>query len=419
MRLKRIVRAAFPLAAPAIAAVALLASGCSRSTKPIVSVTPLSRVVVAPAVDTLTAGETRQFTAVAYDTSGNADPNVGIGWSSLDRQVASVNASGLVTAISEGIARIVAAAGDKADTATVYVLAAQGGWVIQASNTLNNLNGVWFQGDGRFGCAVGDVGTVLTTDDVGATWTIRTGGTTANLASVWFTSADTGWAAGAGGVLMKTTNHGVTWKRQVNLATTYDLTRVRFVDPQHGWIVGANGLVARTTDGGLHWTVQYPVVWTLHSVAFANTLDGWAVGANGTVLGTHDGGVSWYLVPVGLTSRTLYGVARLDDTTSVAVGSEGTVARTFATADSLDWDTQSVGAGYTLQGLSMPTLHDVWVVGENPNAVILSSADGGQTWSAQVAGVAQKLHDVTFVDPLRGWIVGDAGRILHTSHGGN
>jgi photosystem II stability/assembly factor-like uncharacterized protein len=421
MRFCRIDRVARIAATSACFAMALLAAGCSshKLTQPIVNVMPLSRVVIAPASDSLVAGQSRQFTATAYDTAGVVAPGVLVSWTSLDPGVASVTAGGLVRAVGEGPARIIAAAGDRSDTAHVYVTGAVGGWGLQQSNTLNPLYGVWFAPDGQFGCVVGDAGTVLTTQDAGVHWMTQTGGTAANLRSVWFTSPDTGWAVGAGGVLMKSTNHGVTWARQVNLSTGNDLARVRFSDAQHGWIVGANGFIARTADGGLTWSAQYPVVWAMNGIAFAGNLDGWAVGANGTVLGTHDGGVSWYLVPVGATSRTFHSVVRLDDTTAVAVGTEGTVASTFATPDSLDWNTRSVGAGYTLQGVSMPTAQVGYIVGQNPSGLILATTDGGATWTAQAAGVAQALHDVAFVDPQRGWIVGDGGRILHTTHGGN
>src|SRR5580765_5502994 len=153
MRIRRIVRAVRLLAMPAFATAALLGSGCSRSTRPIVgNATPLSRVVVAPDTDSLRVGQKQQFTAVAFDTSGNADPNVGVAWSSLQPRIASVSPNGLVTAQAEGVAQVVAASGNKSDTAMVYVTALQSGWVIQASNTLDNLNGVWFQADGQAGC---------------------------------------------------------------------------------------------------------------------------------------------------------------------------------------------------------------------------------------------------------------------------
>jgi photosystem II stability/assembly factor-like uncharacterized protein len=60
-----------------------------------------------------------------------------------------------------------------------------------------------------------------------------------------------------------------------------------------------------------------------------------------------------------------------------------------------------------------------YAVGANGPGLVLKSFDGGITWSPQVSNTAQRLKDVWFVDERRGWAVGAAGRILHTSNGGN
>jgi photosystem II stability/assembly factor-like uncharacterized protein len=49
---------------------------------------------------------------------------------------------------------------------------------------------------------------------------------------------------------------------------------------------------------------------------------------------------------------------------------------------------------------------------------ILASVDGGETWKIQESGTREWLHDITFVDRRRGWVVGDKGLILQTADGG-
>ena len=406
------------LASALLVAAAILA-GCSSATHPVIPTTPLSRVTITPAADSLLAGHTRLFTAVAYDTNGVAVANMPIGWRSADPAIAQVNSNGLVTAISEGLARIIASAGNRADTATVYVTGTATGWVLQNSGTVQALYGVFFQPDGRRGYVVGAAGTLRVTTDAGGSWKTGTSGTSADLHAIWFTTADTGWAVGNGGALMKTVNAGATWTRQLNLATSANLMSVRFSDPQHGWVVGASGLIARTRNGGATWTTTIPFAWQLNAVSFGDSLNGWLAGANGTVMGTHDGGASWYTVPLGVSSQTFHGISRADDSVTVAVGTQGTIAHTEATTDSLAWSVTSVGASDALEAVWMVDAYSGWAVGANPNGLILVTGDGGMSWSPQVAGVAQVLRAVQFVDPLRGWIVGDGGRILHTTHGGN
>jgi len=58
----------------------------------------------------------------------------------------------------------------------------------------------------------------------------------------------------------------------------------------------------------------------------------------------------------------------------------------------------------------------VWVVGEF--GTIMTSADGGRTWSQQHGLVESTLFGVHFVDTRRGWAVGMDSAILRTEDGG-
>lgn len=83
---------------------------------------PIVATVVAPGSDTLTyLGETRQLAASSLDVALNAIAGT-YSWSSLDDSIATVDSVGVVTAVKNGSARIVATeAGGSADTATVLV----------------------------------------------------------------------------------------------------------------------------------------------------------------------------------------------------------------------------------------------------------------------------------------------------------
>ena len=51
-------------------------------------------------------------------------------------------------------------------------------------------------------------------------------------------------------------------------------------------------------------------------------------------------------------------------------------------------------------------------------ATILRTTDGGQNWTPQSVAFAGDLYDVEFAGDLRGWTVGQTGRIYSTSNGG-
>ena len=82
---------------------------------------PVASVEVSPSVETIGLGSTLQLTAEAFDENGHAVAGVEFAWESSDRAVATVDGSGLATAIAEGTATITATAGDARGTAEIAV----------------------------------------------------------------------------------------------------------------------------------------------------------------------------------------------------------------------------------------------------------------------------------------------------------
>ncbi|HTR97696.1 MAG TPA: YCF48-related protein [Candidatus Acidoferrales bacterium] len=424
MRVERFFRAAARLAAAgALTAAVTLVAGCSTKTIVRAKGALFSRVTIAPHADTLTVGGNHLFVATAYDTGGAVVAGAAIAWSSSNTSVCSVGLNGLATAQGEGVALIIASSGGKSDTATVLVYGATTGWFTQTSGTTQNLSGVFFQPDGATGYAVGDAGTLVTTTNAGTSWSPATSGTLSDLASVWFTSTSVGWTVGKAGTVMKTMNGGSSWTQQTNVGTSQNLTCVRFSDALHGWITGAGGLVATTHDGGGTWVRSFPTAQTLNGVSFPDSLNGWAVGNGGVIVGSHDGGTSWYVVQPAVTAIALKGVWRVAgvafDSLALAVGAQGTVARTGATPDSLAWALGNVGTVNQLNAVQLVDPFTAYAVGASPAGLIEKSVDGGLTWMPQTSNSPVALNGVFFLDDQRGWAVGATGRIVHTSHGGN
>lgn len=81
----------------------------------------VSRVEVTPSSKLMLIGGTAQLTATAYEQQQNVFPGVTFSWQSLNTGVATVSGSGVVTAVAEGTALVVASASGKADTTTVTV----------------------------------------------------------------------------------------------------------------------------------------------------------------------------------------------------------------------------------------------------------------------------------------------------------
>jgi photosystem II stability/assembly factor-like uncharacterized protein len=407
---------------PSVCGAALLAgciAGCGSPASNLV-LPPLSAVKLGVHSDTLHVSNSQQFSATAYDLSSQPVRGATFAWSSSNTQVLTVSTGGLATAVGEGSAYVYAAAGGMRDSAHVLTLPAAGGWIVQTSNSSRQLNGVFFQSDGRTGCVVGASGEILTTTDAGTTWVHQTSGTLFNLNAVWFVSALEGWAVGASGTALHTVDGGQTWSPSTTSASE-DLLDVKFASPDTGWVVGGNGVVLTTFDPGAAspWLRQHPAVFALNSVAFSGTRDGWAVGASGIIVGTHDRGLTWFTVQPAVTASALLGVSRRSDSLAVAVGAAGTVARSFAGPDSTTWELLSAGAANDLQKVMLVDDLHGWAVGSNGSGIVLATANGGVSWSTQSAPAGSPLRAVFFIDALRGWAVGENGRILHTGSGGN
>lgn len=96
--------------------------GKSGSAALTVSLVPIANITVLLAPPTRFVGETSRATAVVTDSVGGVLTGRSITWSSSDVNVATVDASGLVTTVAPGSADILASSGNKSGRATITVL---------------------------------------------------------------------------------------------------------------------------------------------------------------------------------------------------------------------------------------------------------------------------------------------------------
>jgi uncharacterized protein YjdB len=99
------------------------AAGEVEDEAPLLVVNPVDRVSVAPISSTTTVGKTVQLSGRAEDGNGRQLTGPPISWQSSVLSVATVSATGLVTAVSPGTATITASSSGKRASAAVTVLA--------------------------------------------------------------------------------------------------------------------------------------------------------------------------------------------------------------------------------------------------------------------------------------------------------
>jgi photosystem II stability/assembly factor-like uncharacterized protein len=179
-----------------------------------------------------------------------------------------------------------------------------------------------------FNAAVGwAVGTnsIVHSSDGGNSWQQQFGTQSPrSLGGVASIGPDRAFAVGESGTVISTDDGGLNW-RQHDLGTSANLFRVRFA-AHDGWIVGTGGTVARTSNGGLTWQLFHLDHHLLLTDVYVPGLRGWIVGSNGAVLRTIDGGNSWKQQKA-VTSEDLFCVSFIGPNLVWAGGDKRTVIR--------------------------------------------------------------------------------------------
>ncbi len=283
------------------------------------------------------------------------------------------------------------------------------------------------------GWAAGVNGQILFTSDKGATWTVQSssiGSTT--IYDMDFTSLEAGGMVGRTGRVIKTVDAGNNWTGPINLSGASNYTSsisYADTDPTYGWVADVGtGKIFKTSDGGTSWGLHYTLPTGPRAVDFPTDTTGWAVGNGGSIYKTIDGGASWTAQTSG-TGTAIIAVQFHGTSTGWAVGGSGGVIR-YTTDGGTNWQPATVNdiSTYGFHELDMVSASVGWAVGDY--GTIVKTTDGGVTWDFQANpadtdampdnNVGFRLRDVSFIDALEGWAVGEnGGTILHTTDGGS
>lgn len=244
-------------------------------------------------------------------------------------------------------------------------------------------------------------------------WTAQQSGTAEHLQTIYFINPNTGWAAGANGVILKTTNGGASWIKQAS-GTTKRVNSLCFLNENLGWAVGDNGLILKTVNGGAYWDDRSTIIpSSLYSLHFYYGGIGWITGANGTIIKIDNSKDSLYLK--NFTSGLLLNSFFINENTGWIVGGSGIILKT--TNGGQSWfDSGSSGGWQWLQSVYFSNSNSGIAVGGSGS--IIRTINGGQSWFSISSGTSEHLEELSFINTSTGWAVGDHGTVMKTTNSG-
>ncbi len=298
----------------------------------------------------------------------------------------------------------IAAAVPAAAPANVQV--GSSGW--QWGNPLpqgNTLRSMSFAGSD--GYAAGAFGTLLHTTDGGATWSGLLSGTFTDLTEVQAIDA-TAVFAGGGCVARRSDDGGATFRRvaftPVESACREQLAAGWFVDRATGYLALTDGTVLRTDNNGDTFAQKNPLPGTRApgggarpaELVFTDAQTGIGATSDGKLYRTTDGANSWTLVSA--TDRSVHSIVFFDALNGVAVGD-----------GSLFMTTKDGGATWTPKGLGIPpnTLTSIrcatpklCVMTTEQGTALVRTEDGGDT-ATLVTPSQDPIYAAAFASPTR------------------
>jgi photosystem II stability/assembly factor-like uncharacterized protein len=300
-------------------------------------------------------------------------------------------------------------------------------WVAQTSGTNQNLRHVQFV-NAQNGYAVGAAGTVLKTTNGGTNWTSVSpaGNSGALFIGCYFLDANVGFVGGDVGVY-KTTNGGTNWALMTGANAPTGITKLWFVNANLGWAVGGvdgsspvYGDIFKTTDGGSTWSNQHnSSTWSrFYGVQFTDASNGWAyTESNGLLIHTTDAGSTWTPQISNPSSVYLRGMCFQNANTGFVFGrtnSSGLAMKT--TNGGGNWTDYGVGVLFQMGSAAFVDANNGWVLASGPGGTgTLRSSDAGLTWSGLVKINAGVPNSLCFVDANNGWMACDGGLIYKYS----
>ncbi len=264
----------------------------------------------------------------------------------------------------------------------------------------------------RTAWASGFEGVILKTTDGGLSWIAQHTGMCSRFYDIQAVTKQLVFTCGTNGTLLRTEDGGTVWEK-LPVPTHKRLVGVFFFNALEGWVVGDSGLLLQTLDAGKHWDKKNSGVTTgLRHIHFISSQTGYAVGYHGITLRTRDGGKTWIRLNTP-KEFSCYGADFHSDGSIYLAGSFGMVVRSEDFGDT--WEIMKPCTTNFLRDIRMDTRGFGTAVGYG---LILRFDPASNKWHKSLMTNGYHLQSVAFGADGCGIAVGRWGIIYTTSDNG-
>ena len=230
---------------------------------------------------------------------------------------------------------------------------------------------------------------------------------------VYFVNADTGWAVGEGGAIIKTTNGGERWI-WFESGVENILKTVWSVDGQRVIAAGDGGIILISEDGGETWnTLPSGITDNIWNMQMITAEIGWMVGEGSTALKTTDAGLTWLQQPMPHTTLPYWDISFADTNYGYIAGNSATILKT--TNGGTDWQIQTAGDYRSL--FTVYAFDSLKVIAGGLAGKMVITTNGGNTWTQFPNVGAGNFNRIKFLDSMDGFAVSTAGNFQTTDGG--
>jgi len=283
--------------------------------------------------------------------------------------------------------------------------------------------------DQNTGWISGDSGIIIKTTNGGISFDVYNTGITNKSESIFFVNNNTGWATALevkpdssefpGTIILKTTNGGMNWTHTMYPDTNVYLPVITFTDPVNGFMGGYGSTIVYTTNAGVSWEKSFTdsvgFLYPVLSIKFLDQLTGYACGGiydfAGVVWKTSDRGRNWAKQVVGL--EPFRDICILNSSKVFLSGGDFKFGASISetTNSGTNWQTDFLGYFGVAVSIDFRTPYEGWISLGFAGKFIYT-LDTGNTWTEVYTPDTSKINDIQFIDSLHGWSVGDEGKIL-------